>query len=77
MMKEGERLDWASGELLGYATLLEEGFRVRVSGQDSRRGTFSHRHAMVRVEDSELEYFPLQNISDKQASFEIYNSPLI
>ncbi|MBU1637693.1 2-oxoglutarate dehydrogenase E1 component, partial [bacterium] len=76
MMENGEQLDWASGELLAYATLLEEGFRVRISGQDSRRGTFSHRHAMLRVEDTELAYFPLQNISEQQAPFEIYNSPL-
>jgi 2-oxoglutarate dehydrogenase E1 component len=76
MVAEGERLDWAMGELLAYATLLEEKFRIRISGQDVERGTFSHRHAMVRVEDTELEYLPLQHISDSQARFEIFNSLL-
>jgi 2-oxoglutarate dehydrogenase E1 component len=69
-------LDWAMGELLAYGTLLEEGFPVRISGQDSIRGTFSHRQAVLKIEDSEKEYYPLSHISDKQARFEIYNSPL-
>jgi len=76
MIEKTEVIDWAMGELLAYGTLLEEGFPVRVSGQDSIRGTFSHRHASLKIEDSEKEYFPLNNISDKQARFEIYNSPL-
>jgi 2-oxoglutarate dehydrogenase E1 component len=76
-MLEGDgRLDWAMGELLAYATLLNEGFPVRVSGQDVERGTFSHRHAVVRLEDSEEQYIPLNNVSDKQANFYIYNSLL-
>jgi len=69
-------VDWAMGELLAYASLLEEGIPVRVSGQDSQRGTFSHRHAVLTIEDSEEKYTPLENISDKQANFQIYNSPL-
>ncbi|MCK9399520.1 MAG: 2-oxoglutarate dehydrogenase E1 component [Bacteroidales bacterium] len=69
-------LDWAMGELMAYGTLLEEGFRVRISGQDSIRGTFSHRHAVLKIEDSEKEYYPLNHLSDTQARFEIYNSPL-
>ena len=75
-IKEGDKLDWATGELLAYATLLEEGHPVRISGQDVERGTFSHRHAVVKVEDSEEEYIPLRNISKKQADFHIYNSLL-
>jgi 2-oxoglutarate dehydrogenase E1 component len=75
-IKEGDKLDWATGELLAYATLLEEGHPVRVSGQDVERGTFSHRHAVVKVEDSEEEYIPLRNISKDQADFYIYNSLL-
>ncbi len=76
-MLEGEgRLDWAMGELLAYATLLKEGFPVRVSGQDVERGTFSHRHAVLRVEDSEEQYIPLSNLDEKQAPFYIYNSLL-
>jgi 2-oxoglutarate dehydrogenase E1 component len=76
MMKEPGRLDWAMGELLAYATLMNEGYPVRVSGQDVERGTFSHRHAVIRLEDSEEQYVPLSNISDKQAPFYIYNSLL-
>ena len=76
MMKEPSRLDWAMGELLAYATLMNEGYPVRVSGQDVERGTFSHRHAVIRLEDSEEQYVPLNNISDKQAPFYIYNSLL-
>ncbi len=76
MMKEPGRLDWAMGELLAYATLMNEGYPVRVSGQDVERGTFSHRHAVIRLEDSEEQYVPLNNISDKQAPFYIYNSLL-
>lgn len=69
-------LDWAMAELLAYGTLLEDGYAVRFSGQDSVRGTFSHRHAVLKVEDSEKEYFPLNSLSDTQARFEIYNSLL-
>ena len=76
MIEKTEVLDWAMGELLAYGTLLEEGFPVRVSGQDSIRGTFSHRHAVLKVEDSENEFTPLNHLSEKQAMFEIYNSPL-
>ncbi len=76
MINEGISLDWAMGELLAYATLLEEGFSIRISGQDVERGTFSHRHAVVKVEDSEEKYIPLQNLSDKQGRFSIYNSLL-
>lgn len=76
MIIEGDKLDWAAGELLAYATLLEEGHPIRISGQDVERGTFSHRHAVIKVEESEEEYVPLKNISKKQADFHIYNSLL-
>ncbi len=75
MLKDGKSLDWAMGELLAYATLLAEGHTVRLSGQDVERGTFSHRHAVVKLEDSEEEYIPLEHITDK-AKFYIYNSHL-
>jgi 2-oxoglutarate dehydrogenase E1 component len=68
--------DWAMGEQLAYGTLLNEGKRVRLSGQDVERGTFSHRHAVLTLEDSEEEYIPLANISAGQAPFDIYNSHL-
>lgn len=74
---EGRKpVDWAMGELLAYGTLLHEGYPVRISGQDVERGTFSHRHAVVRVEDSEEQYLPLNHLSEKQAPFYIYNSLL-
>jgi len=76
MVKEKETLDWAMGELLAYGSLLEENIPVRLSGQDVERGTFSHRHAVLRLEDSEEKYVPLNHISDKQALFEVYNSSL-
>jgi 2-oxoglutarate dehydrogenase E1 component len=71
-----DRLDWAMGELLAYGTLLMEGYPVRISGQDSIRGTFSHRHAGFVIEDTDQQYIPLKNLDKKQAGFEIYNSPL-
>lgn len=75
-MVETQTFDWAMGEAMAYATLLDEGYRVRMSGQDVERGTFSHRHAVVKVEDSEEEYTPLSNISATQGHFDIFNSHL-
>ncbi|NHF58433.1 2-oxoglutarate dehydrogenase E1 component [Flavobacteriaceae bacterium TP-CH-4] len=76
MYFETDRLDWAMGELLAYGTLLEEGYGVRMSGQDVERGTFSHRHAVMKVEESEEEILLLNHISKKQGRFQIYNSLL-
>ena len=76
MFFENDTLDWAMGELLAYGTLLEEGYGVRMSGQDVERGTFSHRHAVMKVEESEEEVMLLNHISDKQGTFQIYNSLL-
>ena len=76
MVVKNNKVDWAMGELLAYGTLLNDGNPVRLSGQDVERGTFSHRHATVRVEDSEELYVPLQNINKTQANFTIYNSLL-
>jgi 2-oxoglutarate dehydrogenase E1 component len=75
-MVEINKLDWAMGELLAYGSLLKEGFDVRISGQDVERGTFSHRHAVVKVEDSEEEVILLDKIKDKKGNFYIYNSHL-
>ncbi|WP_397363765.1 2-oxoglutarate dehydrogenase E1 component [Olleya sp. R77988] len=75
-MFDENRLDWAMAEHLAYGTLLEEGYNVRISGQDVERGTFSHRHAVVKVEDSEEEIVLHNQISDKQGQFYIYNSLL-
>lgn len=74
-MIANDNYDWAMGELLAYATLMHEGSHVRFSGQDVERGTFSHRHAVVKVEDSEEEYTPLNNAGTK-GELRIYNSLL-
>lgn len=76
MLELGGKFDWAMGELLAYGSLVSEGIPVRFSGQDVERGTFSHRHAVFRIEDSEEKYVPLQHINPEQALFEIYNSSL-
>jgi len=76
MIEKKGALDWAMGELLAYGTLLKEGFGVRLSGQDTQRGTFSHRHSVLTVEDSEQKFIPLSTISDGQAKFEVINSLL-
>jgi 2-oxoglutarate dehydrogenase E1 component len=75
-MVEENKYDWAMGELMSYATLLDEGNSIRMCGQDCERGTFSHRHAVIKKEDSEKEYIPLQHIKENQAPFFIYNSLL-
>lgn len=75
MFFETDKLDWAMGELLAYGTLLKEGFNVRLSGQDVERGTFSHRHAVIKSESSEEEIVLLNHISpEKQGKFSVYNS---
>ncbi len=75
-MLEEDRLDWGMVEMLAYASLLDEGHPVRISGQDVERGTFSHRHAVVKTEDAEEEVVTLNLLNDKQAKFQIYNSLL-
>ena len=76
MFFETQKLDWAMGELLAYGTLLLEGHGVRISGQDVERGTFSHRHAVLKAESSEEEFIQLNQIATKQGKFTIYNSLL-
>lgn len=76
MYFEKNSLDWGMGELLAYATLLEEGHDVRMTGQDVERGTFSHRHAVLKVEESEEEVNLHNQISKDQGHFHIYNSLL-
>ena len=76
MFFKTKTLDWAMGEMLAYGSLLAEGHDVRVSGQDVERGTFSHRHAVIKVEDSEEKVILLNSISEDQGQFSIYNSLL-
>ena len=76
MFFETQKLDWAMGELLAYGTLLSEGHGIRISGQDVERGTFSHRHAVLKAEASEEELIQLNQIAEQQGRFTIYNSLL-
>ena len=76
-MATGDRpLDWAAGEALAFATLATEGARVRMSGQDTERGTFSHRHAVLHDVEDGKTYRPFQNLAPEQCPVDIYNSPL-
>jgi 2-oxoglutarate dehydrogenase E1 component len=76
MFATGQGIDWATGEALGFGSLLLEGSRVRLSGEDTQRGTFSQRHAMLIDQTNQHEYTPLNNIAPDQAKIEIYNSLL-
>lgn len=71
-----KKVDWATGELLAYSSLLIEGHDVRMSGQDVKRGTFSHRHAVIYDETTNKEYNRLNGFQDGQGKFRIYNSLL-
>jgi 2-oxoglutarate dehydrogenase E1 component len=75
-MIKSNQVDWALGELLAYGSLLMDGHSVRISGQDSVRGTFSHRHAGMVMEETTEVYYPLKYLKKKQAPFNIFNSPL-
>jgi 2-oxoglutarate dehydrogenase E1 component len=75
-IETGEGLDWATGEALAFGTLLLEGHRVRLSGEDVQRGTFSHRHAYLIDQQTQAEYVPLNNIRAGQPKFEAFNSLL-
>ncbi len=76
MFDTGEGIDWATGEALAFGTLLMEGHAVRLSGQDSGRGTFSHRHSVLVDQESEERYIPLNNLRFGQAPYEVIDSPL-
>jgi len=76
MFSENSKIDWSTAETLAFGTLLDEGFSVRLSGQDSGRGTFSQRHSVLRNQDSHERYIPLNNISKNQKKFEIIDSLL-
>jgi 2-oxoglutarate dehydrogenase E1 component len=76
MLESGSGFDWATGEALAFGTLLQEGHRVRFSGEDSQRGTFSQRHAVLIDQTNQNEYVPLNNIAERQAKIEVFNSLL-
>jgi len=76
MIEAGVGIDWATAESLAFGSLLTEGFRVRLSGQDSERGTFSQRHSVLMDQSNEKKYTPLKHISKTQGLFEVINSML-
>ena len=76
MFETGEGIDWATAEALAFGTLLVEGTRVRFSGQDSARGTFSQRHAVLVDQETEERFVPLDHLRRDQAPFDIIDSPL-
>jgi len=69
-------IDFGHAEALAFGSLLTEGVHIRLTGQDTERGTFSHRHLVLHDENTGLEYCPMQNLDDASAPFELYNSPL-
>src|SRR5204863_2759879 len=75
-IEKGEGIDWATGEHLAFATLLDQGFPVRLSGQDSVRGTFVQRHSGIIDQKTEEIYFPLRNLGPGQAHLEVLDSAL-
>jgi 2-oxoglutarate dehydrogenase E1 component len=76
LFNEEKKVDWATGELLAYGSLILDGKDVRMSGQDVQRGTFSHRHAVLRDENTDAEYNRLSRVPDATGQFRIYNSLL-
>ncbi len=76
IMEEDRKLDWAAAELMAYGSILLEGNDIRLSGEDVKRGTFTHRHAVITDENTDKEYCRLCNLGEKQGRFFIYNSHL-
>ena len=75
-IETGENIDWSTAEALAFGSLVEEGYKVRLSGQDSERGTFVQRHSVLNDQRTEDRYVPLNNISETQAEYEVINSML-
>ncbi len=76
VLAEGGKLDWAHAEALAFASLLARGVPIRMSGQDTERGTFSQRHLVLHDVATAAKYSPLANLEESKVSFEVYNSPL-
>ncbi|WP_407939184.1 2-oxoglutarate dehydrogenase E1 component [Oceanobacillus salinisoli] len=75
-LEEGNKADWGTGEALAYASILKDGIPIRITGQDTERGTFAHRHMVLSDIETGEKYCPLHGLEDAKASFEIRNSPL-
>jgi 2-oxoglutarate dehydrogenase E1 component len=76
LLETENKIDWATAELMAYSSILTEGKIVRMSGQDVKRGTFSHRHAVLRDEETDRKYTRLNHFQENQEKFRIYNSLL-
>ncbi len=76
MFEDGKGIDWATAEALAFGTLLQDGYSVRLSGQDVGRGTFSQRHAILYDQQTEEKYIALQHVAEDQPRFEVHDSPL-
>jgi 2-oxoglutarate dehydrogenase E1 component len=76
MIDTGEGIDWAMGEALAFGSLLKDGFKVRLSGQDVERGTFSQRHSVLFDQETEKRFTPLNHLGGEQAAYEVVNSML-
>lgn len=75
-LEEGNKADWGTGEALAYASILRDGIPIRLTGQDSERGTFAHRHIVLHDTKTNEKYSPMHGLSDANASFDVRNSPL-
>jgi len=75
-LEDGNAADWGTGEALAFASILEDGTPIRLTGQDSERGTFAHRHLVLHDTESSKTYCPMHGLEDAKASFDIRNSPL-
>lgn len=76
ILEEGHKADWGEGEALAYASILKDGIPIRITGQDSERGTFAHRHLVLYDTETGEKYCPMHGLEDAKASFDIHNSPL-
>ncbi|WP_241655989.1 2-oxoglutarate dehydrogenase E1 component [Halobacillus litoralis] len=76
MLDDGEKVDWATAEALAFASILEDGKPIRITGQDTERGTFAHRHMVLHDVETGETYCPLHGLEQAKASFDIHNSPL-
>lgn len=76
ILEEGQKAEWGEGEALAFASILKDGIPIRLTGQDSERGTFAHRHLVVYDTETGEKYCPMHDLDDANASFDIHNSPL-
>lgn len=76
ILEEGQKADWGEGEALAFASILKDGIPIRITGQDSERGTFAHRQVVLYDTETSEKYCPMHGLEDANASFDIYNSPL-